>query len=221
MLISSIRKRGFLRTVQMAWSDLVFDWRFGTDTRRIVGVDMLAPADSLAAKEASIYQPANAWIVQRVFAELSSDPSKVSIVDYGSGKGRVLIMAAEYGFRSVTGIEFSPFLVAIAERNLDSYRKRVPMAPTIIVLTADASAVELDDNVEVAFLYNPFGPTVMSGVLAAIIRSLRRKPRRFRIGYVNPRMDDLFTAMGFQEVSRLLSKGIFIEAIVYGYGPTE
>jgi SAM-dependent methyltransferase len=221
MLIASIRKRGFIRTVQMAWSDLSFDWRFHTDTRRVVGVELLAPADSLAAKDASIYQPASAWIVQLLFAELSKEPSKVSIVDYGSGKGRVLIMAAEYGFRSVTGIEFSPLLVSIAERNLDRYRRRVPLAPIIKVLTADASAVELDDDVGVAFFYNPFGPTVMSGVLDAIIRSLRRKPRRFRIGYVNPRMDDLFTAMGFQEVSRLVSKGTFIEAIVYGYGPTE
>src|SRR5690242_13468196 len=45
-------------------------------------------------------------------------------IDFGSGKGRALLMASEFPFRKVIGIEFSPELHAVAQNNIRQYRHR-------------------------------------------------------------------------------------------------
>jgi hypothetical protein len=44
-------------------------------------------------------------------------------VDFGSGKGRALLLASEFPFRRVIGFEFAPELHAIATENLRKYRR--------------------------------------------------------------------------------------------------
>ena len=45
-------------------------------------------------------------------------------MDLGCGKGRVLMLAVEYGFARVTGVDYSASLCEIARRNLDVLRAR-------------------------------------------------------------------------------------------------
>ena len=69
-------------------------------------------------------------------------PEQEVLVDYGSGKGRVLVVAAELGIQRIVGIEFSPGLVAIAKCNLERYRARTGDGRTISLITANAAEVE-------------------------------------------------------------------------------
>ncbi|WP_301089671.1 class I SAM-dependent methyltransferase [Sphingomonas sp.] len=45
------------------------------------------------------------------------DPARYSFVDYGSGKGRVVMIAAARGFQRAIGVEFAPELHDIALAN--------------------------------------------------------------------------------------------------------
>ena len=45
-----------------------------------------------------------------------------TFIDFGSGKGRALLLASEYPFKRIVGLEFSPELHAIAEQNIQRYR---------------------------------------------------------------------------------------------------
>src|SRR5579864_6881023 len=48
----------------------------------------------------------------RVFLEhVDISPANDVLVDYGSGKGRVLVLAAHYPFRRVIGVEVAPAMV--------------------------------------------------------------------------------------------------------------
>jgi predicted RNA methylase len=44
---------------------------------------------------------------------------ETTFVDIGSGKGRALIIAAEYAFKRIIGVEYSPSLATICRRNLE------------------------------------------------------------------------------------------------------
>ncbi|MGH7097851.1 MAG: hypothetical protein ACREE4_09370 [Stellaceae bacterium] len=55
--------------------------------------------------------------VNRILADLPADVSDYVFVDYGSGKGRVILMASRRRFREVIGVEFVEPLHIIARRS--------------------------------------------------------------------------------------------------------
>ncbi|MBZ5489392.1 MAG: class I SAM-dependent methyltransferase [Acidobacteriia bacterium] len=44
-----------------------------------------------------------------------------TFIDLGSGKGRALLMAAQYGFKRIIGVEFMPELHRVAQENIRKY----------------------------------------------------------------------------------------------------
>ncbi len=45
-------------------------------------------------------------------------------MDLGCGKGRTLLVGAEYPFRAITGVELSPFSARIATDNIERNGRR-------------------------------------------------------------------------------------------------
>src|SRR3954453_20019425 len=55
-----------------------------------------------------------------------------TLVDIGCGKGRVLMLATEYAFREIAGVELNPALARLARRNVRKWmRRRVPQVPRL------------------------------------------------------------------------------------------
>ena len=110
----------------------------------------------------------------------------VVLLDYGSGMGRAVLMAATYPFRTVIGVEISPALTRIAEDNLGWARGKLKCRDVRLV-TADAVAYPFPPEVTVVFFYNPFGEDILIQVLDNIERSLDEHPRTLTVIYANPR----------------------------------
>src|SRR6188508_1333404 len=111
----SIRRRGLLQTSKVAGSvarDFFFDWKYGTDTRRMIDAGDLE-TESENKSRAVQYQATKAWPFLKLLRAIQV-PRDGIFVDFGSGKGRALLIAADYGFKRSVGIEFSPQLCAIA-----------------------------------------------------------------------------------------------------------
>ena len=53
---------------------------------------------------------------------IEEDLGRFDFIDFGSGKGRVLLVASHYPFRQVIGVEFSPELHEIAQENIRRYQ---------------------------------------------------------------------------------------------------
>jgi len=54
-------------------------------------------------------------------SKLALDYPKTVFIDFGSGKGRTLLLACKYPFHSIIGIEISPALCEIATDNINKY----------------------------------------------------------------------------------------------------
>ena len=54
-----------------------------------------------------------------MMSSLKLDFQEFTFIDIGSGKGRVLMMAADYPFRRILGIELLPDLHRAAQENLN------------------------------------------------------------------------------------------------------
>jgi len=124
-----------------------------------------------------------------------------TFVDFGSGKGRALLLASEFPFRQVLGLEFSPELHQTAEENFRRYNSATQKCRDIQSLNVDFADYALPPEASVLFFFHPCRVRVLSGVVAAIGRSLLAQPRPLYVAYVapTPEQERLFASAGFLE----------------------
>jgi SAM-dependent methyltransferase len=164
------------------------------------GIDTL---DDLEEKgvdlsHASIYQPLNYYILDKLMKETKRWNHNKTFLDIGCGKGRALAVAAWYGFENITGIDFSTALCRAAKKTTDGCAARFPAARFTIV-NNDAFYYEIPSNVTTIFLFNPFDEVIMSAVVSNIVKSQELFPRTIRVLYANPLYASLFLDEGFVE----------------------
>jgi len=193
----SCRRRGLVQTLQIAADsliDLSFDWRHGTDTMAWVSAGELETSSPNRC-HAVRYQASKARPLSILFRKLSWARDTV-FVDFGSGKGRVLLMAAQFPVKRVVGIEFSPKLCLVARQNIESFRRKHPGLAPIEVVESDATAYGIRDDENVFFMYNPFAPVIVEQVLRAIQRSVQTRPRPISLIYNTPIAHDAVERCG-------------------------
>jgi SAM-dependent methyltransferase len=193
----SVAKKGVIQTGKVAVNfalDLFFDWRYGTDTLKWVPVGELETASGNKPHSAP-YQATKARPFLRLLHRLDL-PRESVFVDIGSGKGRALLVAAQYGFRKVVGIEFSGALCALARKNAAIFGRKVRLLSPIEVIEADATTYDFRAEERVLFMYNPFDAQILSQVIANIRRSLEACPRKLWLIYNTPQHHQMISAAG-------------------------
>ncbi|MEM7135693.1 MAG: hypothetical protein AAF500_03890 [Myxococcota bacterium] len=113
-------------------------------------------------------------------ANLPSDLSEYAFVDYGSGQGRVLLLASEGGFREIIGVEFARELHEQALANVDRW---APSDDRIRCVHGDATEFAIPESPCVLYFNNPFSEPVMIQVLARIAESIQSRPRKVFVLY--------------------------------------
>src|SRR5271169_6097318 len=91
----------------------------------------------------SPYQPTEPDLFHEMLAALSQqghfDFHDFVFIDLGSGKGRALLMASDYPFRRIVGVELLPTLHQAAEENLGKYRSESQKCFALESICADAT----------------------------------------------------------------------------------
>jgi SAM-dependent methyltransferase len=168
--------------------DASFDARFGTDTTtEVTPAEGDLPADRRPG--ATMYMPSHDGDLDRMLTALGwseADLRAATFLDIGSGKARVVFLAAMRRFREVVGLELSPVLHAIAERNLELMRASGVLTAPVRLERGDAAALAVPDTPFIAYLYHPFREPVAELVMARIRTSLEQAPRPAAIFYGHP-----------------------------------
>lgn len=194
-------------------TDASFDREFGTDTDGIVPLWKLQ-IKSPYREQGVRYQASDPDFVRMAIRSLPIRHEEFVYVDLGSGKGRTLLVASEFPFREVIGIEFSAELSAIAADNIVRHRSRKRRCADIKSICIDASRYDFPDENTILFLYNPFGEDVLRRVLVNLRRSLTGAGRQVFVIYSNPVLARLFDETDFLE--RMDSP---LNAAVYRHAP--
>jgi predicted RNA methylase len=119
-------------------------------------------------------------------------------VDFGSGKGRVMAVAAFYDFKNITGVEFASSLCREAENNIAAIKPLYP-STNFKIICEDAVNYQIENDTNVFFFFNPFDEVVMLKVVKNLLFSLKQNPRKAFIVYVNPLHKEIFESAGFEE----------------------
>jgi SAM-dependent methyltransferase len=172
------------------FGDADYDWDFRVNTTS----GAVGWTDRLVGMFHSAYQPTEPVAFREMMdtlkaAALREQPdfniSEFIFLDLGSGKGRTLLMASDYPFQRIVGVELLPSLHAIAQENLAKYTSETQQCFTLESICADATAFPLPDDPLVIFLFNPFPEAGMRQLIRNLEQSLLTRPRAAYIVYHN------------------------------------
>jgi hypothetical protein len=142
------------------------------------------------------YRATPCSIFEWTIAAIDHDLSRLTFVDYGAGKGRVLLLASEHPFAAVGGIEFAEELHDDAVMNIAQFPRSRMKCRNVECVLEDASTLGPPDGESVNYFFNPFSRELFAEVLHNIVVSYRKRPRRLYLILVDPVATDLIDASG-------------------------
>jgi SAM-dependent methyltransferase len=177
-------------------ADRLFDIKYGTDTCAFAETDELT-IGSKNKKSGNSYQPTRGMPLRKLLKFLKPAlPTDSVLVDFGCGKGRVLFIASEYGFKAVRGIEFARELAAAAEKNRAAFQAKSGIRAEIKIVEGDVTDYTINPDENVFFMFNPFDAAILGKVLSNITTSLQNKPRNIWIIYHHPKCAEVIEQQG-------------------------
>jgi SAM-dependent methyltransferase len=148
-----------------------FDREYGVTTHAVLWVTDLDPdAAGDAAAHATHYEAVPVADFRELLAFVPKDAVPQStFVDVGAGMGRAVILAAQYPFKQVVGIEVSPALYEVAKENLAIVRARNLRSRDVRLERGDARIANYPPGDLVVFLFNPFDAEALRATLASVV----------------------------------------------------
>lgn len=167
-----------------------FDARYGVETS---GMSWVTPTVGTSYMHGTRYEACSEDAVRWAIENCGLRLEETRFTDVGCGKGRALVLAAQYPFKEVVGVEYSPDLAETARRNMS----RIDPGGRWSVICTDAVAYDFPDGDLLAFFYNPFDWVIYEKV----VNKLATVRGRVRLAHQGPGNDDLaasglFTQLG-------------------------
>lgn len=173
------------------YGDMEYDWEHRVNTTS----GTVGWRARLLGTFHSPYQPTDPALFREMMASLPIAFDQFTFVDLGSGKGRTLLMASEYPFHKIVGVEVIAELHCAAQQNIRDYRSPTQRCVQIESILADALEFALPEEPLVLYLFNPLPERALSEVLRRLEKSLARVPRPVWVVYHNPVLETALDAL--------------------------
>jgi hypothetical protein len=176
-----------------------FDLAHGTETSGLLSGKVIARGTGAAPEDLTAYYGIAPSILRSVLdlwlRELHplAPIDRTVFLDVGAGKGRAMLLASEYPFLRVEGIELNSVLASIARSNIDLWtesQQSTILAP-LELHEADATRTPLPGEPLLAHLFHPFEDRLLGRFLRHVERDLTAHPRPFDLLYVNAEHDSV------------------------------
>jgi len=178
------------------FGDADYDWDYRVNTTS----GAVGWRDRLLGVFHSPYQPTERELFYEMMDALAQHTkinfNDFTFIDLGSGKGRTLLMASDYPFRRIVGVELLPSLNEIAQQNLAQYHSDSQKCFAIESVCADATTFPLPDGALVIFLFNPFPESGLRRTIANLKNSVDAHPRPVIVIYHNPQLEAVLNETG-------------------------
>jgi len=169
------------------YGDLDYDWEQRVNTTSAT----VTWRSRLLGLLNSPYQPIPPEQFREIMSQLaghldsSANFSQFTFIDIGAGKGRALLLASEFAFRRIIGVELLPELIEVARENVRVFERR-GMYFGIELVCEDATNFNFPAEPAVVFLFNPLPRAALQTLIQNLERSLHQNPRPVYVAYANP-----------------------------------
>jgi SAM-dependent methyltransferase len=195
-----------------------FDRKYGIDTSGFLPVDKIHP-DPAVQSLIIAYAASQASIIRRALAALE-DVRDYTFVDLGCGKGRATVIASEFPYREIVGVELSPDLAKIAVRNAAKITKKFRDRPPITIHTLNATDFQPPTGKLVIYIYHPFGQQIMGQLVRKLEDSIAsgHTTHAFVVSCNPVYCEEFDDSLAFR---RWFANTIPYESAEVGYGPDQ
>ena len=176
-----------------------FDTAHGTETSGLLPGKVIARGTTHDAADLTAYYGIAPSILRSLLdlwvRELHplAPIERTVFLDVGAGKGRAILVASEYPFLRVDGVELNPKLADIARRNIslwESKQQSTMLAP-LMLHEDDATRLPLPQEPLLVHLFHPFEDRLLRRFLRHIEKDLTAHPRPLDLVYVNADDDSM------------------------------
>jgi hypothetical protein len=207
--------------LRQRYGDADYDWDHRVNTTSAA----VGWRDRLLGILHSPYQPSDPVLFRELIDDLREctrlDLAKFTFLDLGSGKGRTLLMASDYPFQKILGVELLPSLHHVAEENLQRYQSESQRCFALESICADGTSFPLPPGPLVIYIFNPFPESGLREFLSNLEQSLREHPRTVYVLYHNPLLEHLLLESGsLQKIGGTHQYSIFVRLIAKSDRPT-
>jgi SAM-dependent methyltransferase len=165
--------------------DVEYDWDYRVDTTSAT----VSFRNRLLGIFHSPYQATEAALFHEMVGGLQIDYRKFTFLDLGSGKGRTLLMASDYPFHRIVGVEVLPELHRVAEENIRKYRSERQKCFRIEAICGDARQFIFPKEPTVIYLFNPFPESLFKEVVVNLEHAMREDRQPVYVLYHNPLLE--------------------------------
>lgn len=191
-------------------SERFYEWRFGVQTDGGASPEQLGFTNPACRR----YEATDYATLFRLLGGLKWQEGRELFIDFGCGKGRVLLVAAMQPVRRVIGVELSPELSAIARRNIHRAQRRL-RCRDVEVITCSADAYVIPPAPLTIFFWNPFGGEILERVLDNVRLSHRERPRRIRVIAAYPPASEFEQRIAAHAWLQVHSAGMLRDDVAY------
>jgi len=183
---------------QRRFGDLDYDFDFRVNTT----AGTVGWRDRLLGVFHSPYQATDPDLFREMMAILPEDITSFVFIDIGSGKGRALLMASDYPFKKILGVELLPGLNRVALQNIRHYKSASQRCADIDSVCADARVFTFPADPLVVYLFNPLPECGLVDLMNHLSESVVRNPREVWVLYHNPILEPVLESIpALQKVS--------------------
>lgn len=197
------------------WGVHPIDRELGIETSGLVGTEEIH-RDKKLKHLINPYIGSQPSIVRRGLSALENH-ADYTFVDCGCGKGRAVVVASEFPFRSIMGIELSPSLAATARSNTSKIARRFPERRPIEVATANVIDFPLPKGRLACFNYHAFGRELLSEMVRKFEAALASDIPHMFFVYYNPVHFEVLD--GSHAFKRFYAQQLPYEQGEIGFGP--
>lgn len=174
-----------------------FDLQYGVNTSGFLTPRKLASGHPHDSHITAYWGTAPSLLNGAVCHWIATLPATLAIEDYtfidiGCGKGRAVMLASEFPFRRVIGIELNPALTEIARQNLVRWQLSPHPCASLEILNLDALAIPLPRSPTLIYLFNPFDAHVTELLLDRIRELSIDRSSPIDVIYARPEYANLF-----------------------------
>lgn len=179
---------GHIKRKMLSYSDFIFDIKYRVNTcGQKSRIDLYA-GDSMMSSYIS-YEPTPVKVMRSIFNNIKPNYNETTFVDFGSGKGRILLLASEYNYKKIIGVELSSQLHKIAEENIRKWKSIKKGCGDIVSINVNAIEFKLPDEPLVLFFFTPFLGSVFAEIVIKINDYLNRTKHPITIIYYGSNKD--------------------------------
>jgi hypothetical protein len=176
--------------IQLAFEDprsRAFDKRHNVETAREENLGDMCVSPDAIARGNSVYRVTWGWLIEKALMCLDIDPQRYIFIDYGSGKGKAMLMASHHPFKNIIGLEYASRLHEIATANCRTYRNIGQKCCSLQPILVDVLDYSPPPGPIVCFMCNPFDGTTLRAVFKSWRMRYQSGEQEIRILYLNMR----------------------------------